>query len=131
MSMVFVISGDWMLRTGVRAELRERGIEALGIESAREALGRMDGGAQPAVLVIDAGTGSGAEAGGGASAAGADIGGEDAAIGRLLDGGVPAILISSRTVTSPPWKPDVLLPRPVRVGEITGAVLRLLKGYAV
>jgi DNA-binding NarL/FixJ family response regulator len=126
MAIVLVISDNWMLRTGVRAELRERGIEAMGIESARDALGRIDAGAHPAVLVIDAGTGSGS----GTADAG-DPGGKDAAIGSLLDSGVPAILISSRTVTSPPWKPEVLLPRPVRVAEITAAVLRLLKGYAV
>jgi hypothetical protein len=113
MPIVFVISDNWMLRTGVRAELRERGIEAMGIDSAREAVRR-----------IDAGSGAG-------SVPGVDVGGEDAAIGRLLESGVAAILISSRTVRSPPWKPDVLLPRPVRVGEITAAVLRLLKGYAV
>jgi len=115
-----------MLRTGVRAELRERGIEAMGVESARDAVAQMDGGARPAALVVDAGTG--ARSG---HAAGADVGAENAAIGRLLDSGVPAILISSRTVTSPPWKPAVLLPRPVRVAEILAAVLRLLKGYAV
>jgi hypothetical protein len=131
MPTVFVISDNWMLRSGVRAELRERGIEAMGIASARDALERMDGGAQPAVLVIDAGTGAGSGAGSGGSAAGVDIGAEDAAIGGLLDSGVPAILISSRTVTSPPWRPAVLLPRPVWVAEITAAVLRLLKGYAV
>ncbi len=134
--MVFVISDNWMLRTGVRAELRERGIEAMGIESAREAMRRIDTGALPAVLVIDAGTGAGTGVG---VATGrptgnwdsVDVGGEDGAIGRLIDSGVPAILISSRTVTSPPWKPAVLLPRPVRVDEITVAVLRLLKGDAV
>ncbi|MGA8234164.1 MAG: hypothetical protein WB795_21995 [Candidatus Acidiferrales bacterium] len=126
MPIVLVISDNWMLRTGVRAELRERGIEAMGIESPRDALGRIDAGAHPAVLVIDAGTAAGS-----GRAAGPDGGAEDAAIGRLLGSGVPAILISSRTVTSPPWKPAVLLPRPVRVDEITAAVLRLLKGYAV
>jgi FixJ family two-component response regulator len=126
MPIAFVISDNWMLRTGVRAELRERGIEAMGLESAREAVARMDGGAGPAVLVVDAG--SGAESG---HVAGADVGAEDVAIGKLLDSGVPAILISSRTVTSPPWKPAVLLPRPVRIAEISAAVQRLLKGYAV
>jgi CheY-like chemotaxis protein len=124
MPIVFVISDNWMLRTGVRAELRERGIEATGIDSAREAVRRIDGGERPAVLVIDAGSGAG-------NVPGVDVAGEDAAIGRLLESGVAAILISSRTVRSPPWKPEVLLPRPVRVGEITVAVLRLLKGYGV
>ncbi len=108
----------------------------MGIESAREAMRRIDTGALPAVLVIDAGTGAGTGVG---VATGrptgnwdsVDVGGEDGAIGRLIDSGVPAILISSRTVTSPPWKPAVLLPRPVRVDEITVAVLRLLKGDAV
>jgi hypothetical protein len=136
MPMVFVISDNWMLRTGVRAELRERGIEAMGIESARDAVRRLDTGALPAVLVIDAGTAAGTGAGVAvgcrtADENGTDVGGEDAVIGRLLDSGVPAILISSRTVTSPPWKPAVLLPRPVRVDEIAVAVLRLLKGDAV
>ena len=123
-----------MLRTGVRAELRERGIEAMGIESARDAVRRIDTGALPAALVIDAGTGAGTGAATGRRTAnenGTDVGGEDAVIGRLLDSGVPAILISSRTVTSPPWKPAVLLPRPVRVDEIAVAVLRLLKGDPV
>jgi DNA-binding response OmpR family regulator len=122
MPIVLVVSDNWMLRTGVRAELRERGIEAMGIASARKAVAQIAAGAFPEVLVIDAGTGT---------ASGDDVSGEDAAISRLLESGVPAILISSRTVTSPPWKAAVLLPRPVRVGEITAAVLWLLKGFAV
>ena len=37
MPVVFVVARDWTLRMGVRAELRELGIEALGMESAEDA----------------------------------------------------------------------------------------------
>ena len=37
MHTVFVIATDWTLRAGVRAELRELGIDALGMDSADDA----------------------------------------------------------------------------------------------
>ena len=43
MPTVFVIAQDWQLRTSVRAELREQGVEALGMERVDDAAQAIDG----------------------------------------------------------------------------------------
>jgi len=84
MPVVFVIARDWKLRTSVRAELREQGIQALGMESASEAGRAIAAGEMPTALVIEAL---------------AEFAG-DPAIQKLI-ARVPAILIASRTETVP------------------------------
>jgi len=51
--VVFVISPEWTLRTMVRAELREAGVEALGMEGIRDMVEALHRGIVPAMIVID------------------------------------------------------------------------------
>lgn len=111
MPVAFVISEEWMLRAGVRAELRERGIEALGMESASDVGGAMAAGESPTVLVID----------GHAKAA------SDPAVQKLVER-VPAIVIAPRTTTVALGCAAKLLFRPVQIGDIVSAVVELLQG---
>jgi DNA-binding response OmpR family regulator len=114
MPVVFVIARDWTLRTGVRAELRERGIDALGMESAAQAGAAIAAGEMPAVVVIEAVS---------------DIAG-DPAIQKLVER-VPTILVVSRTETVPLPPVDTVFYRPVRVGEIVARVQGLIRqGHA-
>ncbi len=114
MPVVFVIARDWTLRTSVRAELREAGIDALGMESADDAGKALASGQLPSVVVIEA------------IAELAD----DPRIAGLVER-VPAILIASRaeTVALPPAA--AVLYKPVRIGEIVAKVNELVrKGHA-
>lgn len=110
MPVVFVIARNWALRTGVRAELRERGMEALGMESASEAGAAIAAGEMPAVVVIEAGS---------------EITG-DPAIQELVQR-VPAILVASRTETVPLPPVDTVFYRPVRIGEVVARVKELVR----
>ncbi|HUA01453.1 MAG TPA: hypothetical protein VMB02_14055 [Candidatus Aquilonibacter sp.] len=114
MPVVFVIARDWSLRTGVRAELRERGIEALGMDAAVDAGRALALGEMPAVVVLEAV---------------AELA-SDPAIRKLVER-VPTILIASRTETLLLPPVDAVLYRPVRIGEITGRVQELIaRGHA-
>jgi len=53
MAVVFIVSGEWDLRGAVRAELREAGIEALGLESVEEMARMIAGGIGPSLVVLD------------------------------------------------------------------------------
>lgn len=124
MPSVFVLAHDWTLRTAVRAELRERGIEALGMDSAEDAGRVIAGGQTPSALVLE----------------GAAEFVANPAIRNLMSR-VPTVLIASRTEKIPPPSGDfgetateskgqfrgVLLYRPVQVGEIVARVLDLLR----
>lgn len=109
MPAVFVIATDWKLRAAVRAELRERGIDALGMDSAEDAGRALAGGAMPAVVVLEAN----------AALAG------DAAILGLVSR-VPTVLVASRTETVPLPRVAAVFYRPVRIGEIVEKVSELL-----
>jgi DNA-binding response OmpR family regulator len=114
MPVVFVIARNWALRTGVRAELRERGIEALGMESAGEAGAAIAVGEMPAVVVIEASS---------------EVAGNPA-IQELIKR-VPAIVVASRTETVPLPPVDTVFYRPVRVGEVVERVQELIRrGHA-
>ncbi len=112
MPSVFIIAQDWALRAGVRAELRESGIEALGMETVGEAVRRLAEGAAPSAIVLEAGA---AEHG-----------------LRALERSapqVPLIVVASRTATSPlPERAAAVFYRPVQVGEIVACVQQLLRG---
>jgi len=110
MPTVFVIARDWNLRANVRAELRERGIDALGMESADDAGRVLAQGQTPAVVVVEAIP---------------EIAGNPA-IGRLLER-APTILIASRTETVPLPPVDTVLYRPVRIADIVTRVEELLR----
>jgi DNA-binding NtrC family response regulator len=111
MPVVFVIAEDWALRAGVRAELRERGIEALGMESAADAGTALAANEMPSVIVLD-------------SAAKAAA---DPAIQQLV-ARVPTIVIASRTESVQVSQATKIFYRPVRIVEIVSTVLELLEG---
>lgn len=115
MPVVFVIAEEWMLRAGVRAELRERGIKALGMESAGDVAPALAEGAVPSAIVLD----------GNASAA------RDARIQRLVHR-TPAVLIASKASPELPAllreSASIVLSRPLQVGEIVAAVMQILVG---
>jgi hypothetical protein len=121
MPFVFVIAQDWKLRAAVRAELRERGVEALGMESPDDVGRALASSELPAVIVLE----------GIAELL------SNAGIQSLISQ-VPTVLIASRTEKIPPDpgqteanpRVGVVLYRPVTIGEIVSRVLALLRrGY--
>jgi DNA-binding response OmpR family regulator len=114
MPTVFVIGEDWQLRATVRAELREQGVEAMGMESLDEAAQAIAQGTAPAAVVFDATTG--------------DV---SRPILESLARRVPVIVVASRTQAAPiPESVARVLWRPVRVAEIVAKVEEVLKGLA-
>jgi len=109
MPVVFVIAPDWTMRTAVRAELQEIGVEALGMDSADDADRAIASGGLPNVVVLEAT---------------AELLG-DTRIQNLVQR-VPAVLIASRTETVPLPDATAVLYRPVRVAEIVARVSELL-----
>ena len=109
MPVVFVIARDWNLRTGVRAELRERGVEALGMDVPADAGRAIASGQLPAVVVLEAIP---------------ELAG-DPGLRKLVES-VPTILIASRTETVPLPPVDTVFYRPVRIGEIVARVHELI-----
>ncbi len=109
MPVVFVIAEEWMLRAGIRAELRERGIQALGMENADEVGRALASSEVPAAVVLDQN----------ASAA------SDPAVLQLTRR-VPTVLIASRTLPSERAATRVLL-RPVQIKDVVAAVTDLLR----
>lgn len=111
MPVVYVIGEDWTLRAGVRAELRERGIEALGMETTADAGAALAAGQTPSAVVLDANSKAAS----------------DPAIQKLV-GRVPTVIVASHTSTVYPGSAAKTLFRPVQIREIVAAVLELLKG---
>ena len=104
-----MIAMDWKLRAAVRAELRERGIDALGMDSAEDAGRALAGGAMPAVVVMEAN---------------AELAGDSAIRGLVAR--VPTVLVASRTETVALPRVATVFYRPVRIGEIVAKVSELL-----
>ncbi len=114
MPVGFVIAADWTLRTSVRAELLEVGIQALGMESAEDAGRALASGKLPALVVLEATAGLA----------------DNPAILNLV-ARVPTVLIASRaeTLSLPPAA--AMIYRLVRIGQIVGTVQRLVRqGHA-
>jgi DNA-binding response OmpR family regulator len=109
MPTVFVIATDWTLRTGVRAELLELDIDALGMDSADDAGRALADNQTPTAIVLEAT---------------ADLAGNPA-IQNLVKR-VPTILIASRTETLPLPPAAVVLYRPVTIREIVDQVRALI-----
>ncbi len=111
MPTVFIIAQDWLLRTTIRAELREKGIQALGMESEDEAALQLARGVLPSALVWEP-TGDAPSPG----------------LISLAER-VPTVVVASRTVPAPLLDhAAALLHRPVRVEDLVEAVLKLLRG---
>lgn len=111
MPVAFIIARDWTLRAMVRAELRERGVEALGMESGAEAGLLVANGTVPWVVVLQAS--------------------EERQPGlESLARRVPFVVVAS-AVRPELWpRAARLLRRPARVGEIVAAVFDVLRGRA-
>ena len=97
------------MRTAVRAELREIGIDALGMDSADDAGRAIASGGLPNVVVLEAT---------------AELLG-DLRI-QILVQHAPTVLIASRTEKVSLPDTAVVLYRPVRIGEIVASVSELL-----
>ena len=112
MPIVFVIASDSKMRTAIRAELRERGIHALGMDSASDVAHSIGTGVLPDAVVLEA----------------TDELAGDIRIQNLLER-VPAVLIVSRTVDLRVSLPKVafVLNRPVRVEGIVERVRELVE----
>jgi hypothetical protein len=109
MPVAFVIARDWKLRTAVRAELRERGIDAHGMDSGEDAGRALAAGDVPAAIVLEAT---------------AELAG-DPAIQKLV-ARVPTVQIASRTETVPLPAVAAVFYRPVSVGDIVAKVCELM-----
>lgn len=104
-----MIAMDWRLRAAVRAELRERGIDALGMDSAEDVGRALAGSAMPAVVVLEAN---------------AELACDPAIQGLVAR--VPTVLVASRTETVALPRVAAVFYRPVRIGEIVAKVSKLL-----
>lgn len=122
MPLVFVIARDWILRTSVRAELRERGVDALGMNTPDDAGRALASRQMPAAVVLE-GT--------------AEFTSHPGV--RQLIARAPTVLIASRTEKIPLLTPEegekphvyAVLYRPVLVGEVVSRVMSALrKGQA-
>ena len=111
MPVVYVVASDWTLRSAIRAELRELGTEALGMETADDVGRAIAAGGMPAVIVVE----------------GTALLASHPAIQNLVRT-VRTVLIASRTETIPLPPVTRVFYRPVRVGEIVAAVQELLQG---
>jgi hypothetical protein len=111
MPVVFVISPDWTLRTMVRAELREAGIMALGMQTTGDLEEVLDRGVVPSSIVLD----------------GVEL--EDLKAQKMLETltqDVPVLVVDS-TITPAPHLPGAeVLHRPVQVRDVVSRVLARL-----
>jgi DNA-binding response OmpR family regulator len=109
MPVVFIIAPDRTLRTALRAELRESGIDARGMDSPNDVAYARASAQIPNVIVVEATP---------------EIL-DDIRIQSLLRR-VPAILIASRTLTIPLPPTAAILYRPVRIADIVARINELL-----
>jgi len=115
MPVVFIVSGEWDLRGAVRAELREAGIEALGMETVEDMARMISGGIALALVVLD----------------GAQLGGPETREAlQNLSSRLPLLVIDSRLNPAPPLPNAHTILRPVQVKEIVARVLEMLSSPA-
>ena len=111
MPVVFIVSREWDLRGAVRAELREAGIAAMGMETVDDMARAIAGGIAPDLVVLD---------------------GEylhDPHTRQALQNLAPRVallVIDSRLNPAPPLPGVQVLLRPVQVKEIVARVLAML-----
>ena len=115
MPVVFIVSGEWDLRGAVRAELRETGIEALGLETVEDMARTISGGIAPSLLVLD----------------GAQLHkSETRQALQNLSSRLPLLVIDSRLSPAPALPGAQTILRPVRVKDIVARVLIMLSSRA-
>ena len=113
MPSVFIIAKDWTLRAGLRAELCERHIDALGLESVDDAGQLIAAGTTPSLIVFEAASNEPNQA--------------MASIAKRI----PIVVVASRSQRIAPLpNAAAVLYRPVRIAEIVAQVERLLRGQA-
>lgn len=111
MPVVFVVSGEWDLRGAVRAELREAGVDALGMESVEDMARMIARGMAPALVVLD----------------GAQLQRPETRQAlQNLSSRLPVLVIDSRMSPAPPLPGAQTIFRPVQVREIVARVLAML-----
>jgi hypothetical protein len=111
MPVVFVVSGEWDLRGGVRAELRERGITALGMETIDDMGRTIGGGIAPSAAVLDGALLHDAES---------------LAAVQNLSSHIPVLVIDSRVNPAPPLAGAKKMLRPVQVKQIVSRVMEMI-----
>lgn len=115
MPVVFIVSGEWDLRGAVRAELREAGIEALGMETVEDMAQMIARGVAPDLVVLD----------------GAQLQRPETRQAlENLGSRVPLLVIDSRVSPAPPLTGAQTILRPVQVKEIVARVLAILSSPA-
>ena len=115
MAACFLVMRDERIRALLRAQLREAGIEALGLESCDDLAEMIGGGTAPSVIVID----------------GAEL--ADAASREALANvarRVPVLVIDSPIAPATEIPGAERISRPVRIGEIVARVTALLARHA-
>jgi hypothetical protein len=111
MPVVFIVSGEWDLRGAVRAELREAGIEALGMETVEDMAQTIAGGIAPALVVLD----------------GAQLHRPETRQAlQNLSSRMPMLVIDSRLNPASPLPGAQTIFRPVQVKGIVARVLGML-----
>jgi DNA-binding response OmpR family regulator len=115
MPVVFIVSGEWDLRGTVRAELREAGIEALGMETIEDMAQTIARGKAPSLVVLD----------------GTQLHQmETRQALQNLASRLPFLVIDSRLSPAPPLPGAKTILRPVQVKEIVARVLTMLSSPA-
>ena len=114
---VVIVSDEQWTRAGLRAELRERGVDAVGVRDIPEAL--MHGHAPPGrgpvgVMVIEQ------------DALSDDVRAGMLARVRARLGDPVVVLLAHATRETPPGDWDLVIRRPVTIGDVVDAVQRLL-----
>jgi hypothetical protein len=115
MPVVVIVSGEWDLRGAVRAELREAGVTALGMQTIDDMARTIASGIAPSVVVLD-----------GAQAHQAET--REAL--QNLAARVPLLVIDSRVNPAPPIPGAKTILRPVQVKEIVARVWDMLSSRA-
>ena len=111
MPVVFIVSAEWDLRGAVRAELREAGIEALGLETVGDLVRMIAAGAAPSLIVLD----------------GAQLHKTEMRPAlQNLASRVPLLVVDSRLNPAPPLPAAQSILRPVQVKDIVARVLEIL-----
>lgn len=115
MPVVFIVSAEWDLRGAVRAQLREAGIEALGMQTVEDMGRTIARGIAPSLAVID----------------GAQLHEtETRQVVQNLSTRLPLLVIDSRLSPAPPLPGAETILRPVQVKEIVARVLAMLSSPA-
>jgi DNA-binding response OmpR family regulator len=111
MPVVFIVSGEWDLRGAVRAELREAGIDALGMESVEDMARMIASGIVPSVVILDS---------------------EQLHRRKMreavqsLSSRVKVLMIASQLNPEPPLPGAITIMRPVQLKEIVARILAVL-----